>query len=66
MFATVRKSDNGKVIIVSRPSGYAVSTLNPHWNQTSKNLGVETLEWDLVQKNLTLDAANDIFAELVA
>lgn len=65
---TIKKSNDGNVMIVNRPSGYAVSTRSPHWNpgDSIRIVGVQTLEWETVAKGLDLPAANAIFDKLAA
>jgi hypothetical protein len=65
---TVRKSPDGNIMIVQRPSGYAVSTRAPHWNpgDSIRIIGVQTLEWATVAKGLDLSAATAMFDKLAA
>lgn len=65
---TVRKSLDGNIVIVKRPSGYAVSVRSPHWNPggARRIVGVQTLEWATKGKGLDLTAANAIFDKLAA
>lgn len=58
---TIRKSDDGNLIIVLRSTGYAVSRRTPRWTTQVAYRGTEVMEWETIGKGLTLDRAEALF-----
>lgn len=63
MPVTVKTSPNGKVILVQRVTGFAVSVREQVWGVRGAS---HFFDWNCKGKGLTLDAAESLFAKLAA
>lgn len=59
----LKKSENGKVIMVARSTGIAVSVQETVWNATGR---VMLNEWSLKASGLALADAEELFMKLAA
>lgn len=70
MLTVIRKSADENVMIVQRPSGFAVNVRREAWHQVRSHYfaescrGVMVQEWQTIGKGLTAEDADDLFARL--
>jgi hypothetical protein len=54
---TIRKSEDGSVMITLRAAGYSVSVLVGRWATDVEFRGTQVFEWHTIGKGMTLDQA---------